>query len=63
MSETEDIAQAAIDARSMAQELLRKAQELRKRAEILEKQSAWLAAKAARDLATYLEELVDRVTP
>lgn len=55
MSETEDIAQAAMDARSIVEDMLEIAKKLRKRAEKLEKESDRVRAYAARDLATYLE--------
>jgi len=60
LSETEDLAARARLNREIVNELLEKARKLREKARQLAKESDVFAAKAADDLADYLEEAADQ---
>jgi hypothetical protein len=60
MSESEDLAARARLNREIVLELIEKAKQLRAKAQALARESDVLAAKAADDLADYLEEAADQ---
>jgi hypothetical protein len=60
MSESEDLAARARLNREIVLELLEKAKQLRAKAQALARESDTFAAKAADDIADYLEEAADQ---
>lgn len=60
MSKSENLAERARQNRAIVMDLLEKARQLRVKAQALAKASDVFAAKAAEDLADYLEEAADQ---